>query len=439
MYSRWNKDKDVVRVFRNSDEIHITANSTQNNDVFENVPLNIEADRDQIRIRPKCYEVFDVFLNDFVHEIQCMGITNKDRNTLYSLMEQLVRQHKNILLESHTCNHLNVINDRTNYVCEQIGKFRTRYRRLSLMRQNKLFVEPETKNIGLKWKTTTRPEEEIPDHELVASTYQFVSPLKTLRTLFADATFRDAYEKYNRIEKHKCRIGVYENFCCGSIFKKSELFKEQPVAIQIEISSDDFEVCSPLKSKATIHKICAVYFRIRNMPLHSNSKLDSIYLVALCAAAYLKTGGHSFQDIAKLIVQDLKQLETIGIEISPGVFLKGTLVFTSHDNLGGNSILGLVECFVANYSCRICECKKEDLQGLFVEDVDKLRKKENYLGLIRELEEDESNANNIKGIKTYCSLNDLEFYHMFENRSVDLMHDVNEGVYIFRIDVRAYR
>lgn len=161
------------------------------------------------------------------------------------------------------------------------------------------------------------------------------------------------------------------------------------------------------------------------MPLDHNSKLDSIHLIALCLSAYLKADDRSFQDVAEHIVNELKELETTGIEISPGNYLKAALINTSHDNLGGNSILGFVECFVATYSCRLCECTREEIQGAFVEDSTKMRQKSDYDELIHQLEDRQ--CTNIKGIKAYCVLNKLEFYHMMENRSVDLMHDVNEG------------
>lgn len=426
------KDKDVIRIHRDENEFHIATVSQINVD-RPNVSLNIEANGETIRIRKKCYEVFDDFFDELVHEIQSIGITNQERDKVYNLMEQLVIQHKNLLLSDNS----NVNDDSTSYVCEQIQKFKTHKLRLSQMRKSKFFVEPETKNIGLKWKTTTVPDQEIPDHTLVAATYQYIPVLKTLQSLFADPKFREEYETYNKSGKHKCQDGVYEDFCCGSLFKKSEFFKNNPNAIQIELSTDDFEVCSPLKSKAVKHKVCGVYFRIRNLPPYLNSKLPFVYLGALCPAAYLKRDGRTFQDIAQLFVQELSILETIGIEISPGNFLKGTLINTAFDNLGGNGILGFVECFVANYPCRICECARDEFQGLFVEDVGKLRKKEEYIDLIRELE-DESDGVNIKGIKAYSVLNDLKYFHMFDNRAVDLMHDMNEGQYFIDANVNKF-
>lgn len=36
-----------------------------------------------------------------------------------------------------------------------------------------------------------------------------------------------------------------------------------------------------------------------------------------------------------------------------------------------------------------------------------------------------------QGVRRYCVLNDLEYFHMFQNPTVDIMHDLNEGVIPF--------
>lgn len=94
-----------------------------------------------------------------------------------------------------------------------------------------------------------------------------------------------------------------------------------PNALQFELSSGEFAVCSPLKIKAVKHKVCAVYFRIRNKPYRINSKSDSILLVALCESGHLKSNDRTFQVIAKSIVNDLRILESTGVGIPPEHYL----------------------------------------------------------------------------------------------------------------------
>lgn len=122
----------------------------------------------------------------------------------------------------------------------------------------------------------------MPSHSFEPSTCQFVSISETLKAIFSQPDFQWIVLNYNQKEKHICQEGVYVNFCCGSTYKKRDIFIDKNV-IQIQIAMDDFEVCCPVKSKATIHKICGVYFQIRNLPVNIVSKMDNIFLMALAS------------------------------------------------------------------------------------------------------------------------------------------------------------
>lgn len=395
------------------------------------IPMHIEVNEAGVRIRKKCYQEFDDFFDTFYHKVFDTRTTIAERNMLFELTSEMIQQYAILLLclmqEDGKAEYSSVINECTTYVKEKIACYETQKKRLAELKQNKLYVAPEDRVIDLKWKTKQLPSEEIPDHTLVQAVYPFVPLTKSIAARFSDAKFRDEYFDYNEHQKHKCEEGVFVDYCCGSLFKNTKLFQDYPNALQIELASDDFEVTSPLKSKATKHKLCAIYFRIRNLPPQTNSKLDAIHLVALCPSAYLKQDDRTFQDIADVIRNDLSILETTGVEISPGIYLKGTLVNIVGDNLGISTMLGFVECFVATYSCRNCECVKDELQTTFTEVPSKMRKKEDYHNLIQQL--DEGRVANVKGIKKFCVLNKLKWFHMMENKSVDLMHDINEGIF----------
>lgn len=65
------------------------------------------------------------------------------------------------------------------------------------------------------------------------------------------------------------------------------------------------------------------------------------------------------------------------------------------------------------------------------ENPEKIRQKESYLSTIEVITENEIDLKSTKGIKKYCVFNDLQNFHIFDNFSVDIMHDVNEGVIPF--------
>lgn len=107
---------------------------------------------------------------------------------------------------------------------------------------------------------------------------------------------------------------------------------------------DDCEICDPLKTKNVIHKLNCVYFTIDNMPQKFLAKTDNLFLVSLCETKNLKIGDNTFDEIGELIVNEMKQLENIGIQIGNQV-IKGGLARIVSDNLGANDVLGYTESF----------------------------------------------------------------------------------------------
>ena len=45
------------------------------------------------------------------------------------------------------------------------------------------------------------------------------------------------------------------DYCDGSLFAKHPLFSTDPCALQIILYYDDIDVCNPIGSKSTIHKL----------------------------------------------------------------------------------------------------------------------------------------------------------------------------------------
>lgn len=435
------RDEGVYRIRFDNNEIRVDQETKQEPQSDVKTTVVFDETSNCFKVQRESYLGFGEFFNDFVIQIRHNCSTQKQADAVFQLCETFAQQQM-LLCASMLQEQLNqaefqniksTMDDTSKYISEKLQAHQSQYKRLKILRKNPLYVEPETKMIGVKWKTRINSEERIPDHNITQATFEYVPIIKTLKALFSNLKFADRYFSYNQQTKHDCIRNEYQNFCCGELYSKSELFQQNPNAVQIELSVDDFEVCSPLKSKATIHKVCAVYFRIRNMPPEFNARLNAIYMVALCLSDYIKAGNCSFNDIAQHILAELQELEN-GIEISPGNFLKGTLITTIHDNLGGNQILGFVESFVAENCCRICEASRtHDFQTMFKEDSTKRRRISSYENQVSLVEASEGEDNIVKGVKRFCVLNDLRYYHMLKNTAVDLMHDVNEGVVPFFI------
>lgn len=103
------------------------------------------------------------------------------------------------------------------------------------------------------------------------------------------------------------------------------------------------------------------------------------------------------------------------------IFFKLALI--TGDNLGLNSVFGLVDCFRANFLCRFCKLSNDKRKYFAKEDPTTLRTEQSYLDYC--LLDDISKT----GIKEFCSFHKLKGFHITKNLVVDIMHDLFEGVF----------
>lgn len=323
------------------------------------------------------------------------------------------------------------------HVCGIFRRHNTIWKRNKLLKESENYVEPAEKAIALKWNTELNPDTNLPDHTITQATFHYVQIIKTLECLFSQANFKREYFGFNTSGTHVCQEGVYERYCCAETHKNSK-FHDDRSAIKIRLFSDDCEICDALKSKKGIHKICCVYFTIDNMPEKFLSKTDNIFLVALCESTNLKIDDNNFDEIAELVLEEMKRLENIGIEVD-GQTIKGSLARVVGDNLGANGMLGFVESF-NSYFCRLCEISKEESERLLKERTEIMRTKASYQNCVEAASNfvDRGKSINLKttkGIKRACIFNNLQGFHVLDNITLDVMHDVNEGIIPFFLTI----
>lgn len=92
------------------------------------------------------------------------------------------------------------------------------------------------------------------------------------------------------------------------------------------------------------------------------------------------------------------------------------------DNLGLNALLGFAKGFNAHYFCRFCKSTKKESESLGEEIDSKIRTTNNYA--------EDVSQNNVSETGIHCEslFNKLPWFHVVENMSVDIMHDLPEGV-----------
>lgn len=379
------------------------------------------------------YEKFDNFFNEIPAKLRSLNVSQEKFNVVVGILIDIFTESSELCAKlsdaSTTLAELNTVHKTaTQYVLNKIMSIDSDYKLKNEIKTHPMYVKPDELAIGLKWKKPKMNEKtQIPSHSMTQTTFQFVSPIKTLKACFANKDFKKCYFEYNLKNKHRCIDNVYEDFCCGSVCRSNDIFQD-PLTLKIQLATDDFEVCCALKSKSNIHKVCATYMQIRNMPIEFRSKLDNVFLVALCESSNLKTSNISYECIQQPIKNELMILENEGLVVDDKI-IKGGLINIAGDNLGLNGIFGYAECFVASYSCRHCECSREECQTQTVEMEQKMRTRENYeknveiAGKLQKVD-----LKKTKGIKKVGCFNNLKSFHVIDNVSVDLMHDFNEGV-----------
>lgn len=303
----------------------------------------------------------------------------------------------------------------------------TTYERRKKIVEN--MVQPCHKTIGIRydnfWDNNLKRRIERP----ASCFFAYVPLLNSLKFLLK----QDSILKYVIKKPTKDPTG-YSHFIDGTTYQNAEIFKSEN-AIQIQIFQDEFETCNPLGSKAGCHKMCGFYFTINNLPNHMKSSLKHIHLLALAHSIDIKNFG--MKPILDVIVSELKVLENEGIYCE-GLkkFIKGTLVSLSHDNLGSGPITGTVEGFNANNYCRICLMEKSECQTACEEKIEYLRTASSFSEYAEEAKKLPANKNNYLGVKYSSPLNKLKYFNFANNPSVDVMHDLLEGV--VQREIRAF-
>lgn len=383
---------------------------------------------------PPSFDAFaaiDNSISHFTTGISKLRLNHDKTNKIYGLVQDFVTHHntfiKTLIASGNKMECSQLLDFSSSLVCAKLAEFNSQYKRKKKCEEYEEYIAPKELAVGVRWELAKTKNHLMSVPRLVQCKYYYISIMETLASLFRNNDFRNMYFNHNKAIKPANNI--YSDFSSGTIFKSNELFCSHPNSIQIQIATDDFEICNPLGSKATLHKVCAFYFTINNIPQKYRSKTQNIYPVLLCNSDDLKTPFTDINDVLRPISRDLMLLEKEGIPIDSNASLRGTLVNLSFDNLGGNTCLSMVEGFRSLAPlCRVCECPRSEFTKLSVEDETKIRNRTKYEENLQAIDKSDSvDLMETRGIKRYCVLNDLKYFHTFENFSVDIMHDLNEG------------
>lgn len=311
----------------------------------------------------KAFEEAKETIKVLTSEITKLGLDGNKTDTVFEIIDGLVllmkKMNTQLLEDDNEMNDVQVLDLTTDFIRARLSEFKNRYRRQKQNELSERYVPPQELALGLRWDLKRDHSNLIAIPKLVQCKFQFVSILRTLSMLFQNKKFENLYME--QTANYATSDNVYDSFRSGSAFKENTLYSSHPESLQIQLSTDDVEICNPLGSKSTLHKICAFYMTIKNLPQKYLSKLENIYTVILCNTDDLKTEFTDINDVLRPIVREIQYLENEGIRTGSNRLIRGSLSSLSFDNLGANSCLGFVESFSTSAPfCRICECDAAD-------------------------------------------------------------------------------
>lgn len=157
---------------------------------------------------------------------------------------------------------------------------------------------------------------------------------------------------------------------------------------------------------------------------HLHFKVLLITFFLLCYLTVIT--GKNLERTFSILINELIFLENYEVDIITKNEIKKcylVLGLVLSDNLGLHIILGFVESFVANLSCKFCKMNKTSSRTNYISSETNLRTIKNYKHEVK------LNDVSLTGIKANCIFNSIKSFHVTNNLSVDIMHDLLEGVY----------
>lgn len=268
---------------------------------------------------------YEISIN-FLLTLLKLNLTEKNMNEVLRLTETMLEQIRKLCKQTIELDEINpseAVDYSFDVIVNDIKKLNTSHKRKNFIQAQKSFIKPIQIAIGTHWinKREKVSNMLVPVRE--QSVFNFIPPSQTIQNLFQRPNILQTYMKYNQETKHSCESNIYRDFCCGSIYRDLDFFRNNPNALQLQFFYDGFEISHPLKSKRGLYSHVAVYMTIRNMPPQFSYNMENIFLVCLVNENDLKKKETNYFNLFEPVVEDLKLLEGTGVELENGIVLRG--------------------------------------------------------------------------------------------------------------------
>ena len=194
--------------------------------------------------------------------------------------------------------------------------------------------------------------------------------------------------------------------------------------------NDDFNVGNQQGVRSLNQGISVVNVHFPLLEDWELSKLEYLFPICFIKALYTKHGNKS---ICLLKLRDiLFILENDGIDVTidgETVHIHFVLANIIGDNLAVHQMLDFTTGFLHNHMCHICLMNRKDRDKCVQESENMFRTIEHY---------NENKNNPQSGYNRNCPFNKLPNFHVLENYSADIMHDVLEGIAVYGYEAAMY-
>lgn len=291
------------------------------------------------------------------------------------------------------------------------------YKRFNYFKEQGTLIEPESYVIGQHTigKKIDSKYVIVP----ALATGQYISVKTVLQKLFALPGCLQQILDYMQNLK-SVKSNNISNIIQAQSFKQLQKQYPDKIIIPLIFYYDEFEVNDPLGSQSGTHKMGAVYYFLPCIPAYAQSHLMNILVALLFNSNDRKQFGNRKTFLP--LIRELKYLHTHSLCTYENIDVYVNCRLFVADNLGRHEIGGFVQSFAANYPCSVCKISRNELLSATSEKLELLRNAENYKLDV------EKNDVSTTGIYEECVFNEINNFHILENSTLDIMHDIYEGV-----------
>ena len=237
------------------------------------------------------------------------------------------------------------------------AELKTHKRRMTYIKNNHDFIEPQRVYMGSEWKR--KKDKKTKEIKLVkVNNYGYISPVKETITQFLSKP--DVYHEI--CTDHKSQNGLMQDFCDAEYCKNSAYISNHERCLQFVFNTDSMQICTALSAHKS-QKIDVFFYQIVNIRPQFRSKWKNIHVYAICKSEFVQK--HGYEEIMRDFIDTMLELyEGIPLRINGNEkMFHGIVLAITCDSPAASAICGCKGSSVlAKKICRSCVISSTQMQ-----------------------------------------------------------------------------